>query len=244
MSPNKRSKENNRSQVALLLTCEHAGNRVPKEFAKHFKDHQDLLATHRGWDPGALKLAKYLERHLQVPLIFTDYTRLLVEPNRSLGHPNLFSLVTRDLHLETKSKILELYYHPHRQSVTSSIAALVKSGTRVIHLGVHSFTPVLDGEVRQTEFGLLYDPRRNWEKQLVVDQWLPNWQTKLQNPTEMWRMRRNYPYRGISDGFTTSLRKIFADRDYAGIELEVNQALFNSHSIAKIAAPLIDMISS
>ena len=35
-------------------------------------------------------------------------------------------------------------------------------------------------------------------------------------------VRRNYPYLGISDGFTTHLRKAFGPR-YAGIELEVNQ---------------------
>ena len=36
-------------------------------------------------------------------------------------------------------------------------------------------------------------------------------------------MRRNYPYRGTSDGLTRYLRKRYADRDYCGIELEVNQ---------------------
>ena len=38
-------------------------------------------------------------------------------------------------------------------------------------------------------------------------------------------MRRNYPYRGSSDGLTTTLRGLFADPDYLGIEIEVNQAL-------------------
>jgi len=36
------------------------------------------------------------------------------------------------------------------------------------------------------------------------------------------RIRMNYPYKGKSDGFTTSLRKIFPN-DYIGIELEINQ---------------------
>ena len=37
------------------------------------------------------------------------------------------------------------------------------------------------------------------------------------------RTRRNYPYRGRADGFVTALRLRHAARDYAGIELEVNQ---------------------
>jgi hypothetical protein len=36
-------------------------------------------------------------------------------------------------------------------------------------------------------------------------------------------VRRNYPYRGWSDGLTTALRRRFAERAYVGIELEVNQ---------------------
>ena len=38
-----------------------------------------------------------------------------------------------------------------------------------------------------------------------------------------WRVRRNYPYRGCADGFTTALHRKFSNVYYAGIELEVNQ---------------------
>jgi hypothetical protein len=36
-------------------------------------------------------------------------------------------------------------------------------------------------------------------------------------------LRRNYPYRGTSDGLVTYLRRRHGDRAYAGVELEVNQ---------------------
>jgi hypothetical protein len=36
-------------------------------------------------------------------------------------------------------------------------------------------------------------------------------------------VRRNYPYQGKADGFTTFLRRQFASDQYAGIEIEVNQ---------------------
>ena len=39
------------------------------------------------------------------------------------------------------------------------------------------------------------------------------------------RVRMNYPYRGVSDGLTRALRRRHGDRDYAGIELELNQEL-------------------
>ncbi len=40
----------------ILITCEHGGREIPKEFQQHFDAHQELLETHRGWDIGALEL--------------------------------------------------------------------------------------------------------------------------------------------------------------------------------------------
>jgi hypothetical protein len=39
------------------------------------------------------------------------------------------------------------------------------------------------------------------------------------------RVKKNYPYRGWTDGLTTTLRGKFPARRYVGIEIEVNQAL-------------------
>jgi hypothetical protein len=39
------------------------------------------------------------------------------------------------------------------------------------------------------------------------------------------RIRRNNPYRGASDGLATALRKKFGMRQYAGIEIEINQKI-------------------
>ena len=40
-----------------MLTCEHGGNRVPRRLSRAFAPIRGMLATHRGWDPGALELA-------------------------------------------------------------------------------------------------------------------------------------------------------------------------------------------
>ena len=42
----------------LVITCEHAGNMVPERYRPLFSGHEHLLPTHRGWDPGALLLAR------------------------------------------------------------------------------------------------------------------------------------------------------------------------------------------
>jgi hypothetical protein len=40
------------------------------------------------------------------------------------------------------------------------------------------------------------------------------------------KVRKNYPYKGISDGLTTSLRKQYTQKNYCGIEIEINQKHF------------------
>jgi predicted N-formylglutamate amidohydrolase len=48
------------SRYALLLTCEHGDNRIPREYAALFEGTKDVIASHRGWDPGALDCARSL----------------------------------------------------------------------------------------------------------------------------------------------------------------------------------------
>ncbi len=204
----------------VLLTCEHGGNEVPREFRKLFSPHRDLLQTHRGWDPGTKQLAELWCKRIACELHLATVTRLLVDLNRSPNHRSVFSEVTRELPLTEKQRLLVEYHQPHRNAVTESIRNAIEGGHRVLHIGVHSFTPQLNDEVRNADIGLLFDPRRAWEKNLSRQ-----WQSELRSSKLQPRVRLNYPYRGISDGLTTTLRKQFSDDYYAGIEIEVNQAI-------------------
>lgn len=211
------------SPLRLVVTTEHAGNRVPQRYAHLFERHQGKLATHRGYDLGALTLARSLSRHFRVPLIYSDVTRMLVDLNRSTHNPTIFSRITRDLDPEQKQQILSLYYQPHREAVYNTIRSLVRVGATVIHLGVHTFAPVLSGEKRRADVGLLYDPKRRRERAFCR-----TWQEALHAAGPGLRVRLNYPYRGRSDGLTTTLRREFPVARYLGIELEVNQGLIEN----------------
>jgi len=203
----------------LLLTCEHAGNRVPARYARFFRGAAAALRTHRGWDIGALALAKHLSRRLDAPLLHTTVTRLLVDLNRSIGNRRtLFSDFVRKLRDDEKRRILERHYLPHRRGVEAAVARPVARGDRVIHVAVHSFTPTLRGVRRNADVGLLYDPARPGELALAR-----RWRAALREVAPELRVRMNYPYRGTSDGIQTELRRRFDARDYVGVEIEVNQ---------------------
>jgi predicted N-formylglutamate amidohydrolase len=204
--------------IKILLTCEHGGNQVPSAYRQLFVPHRELLRTHRGWDPGTKQLGELWHSKCGHELHASTVTRLLVDLNRSSHHPRVFSEITRVLPKNDRLDLLHAYHTPHREQIFTAIATAIRAGQRVLHLGIHSFTPVLDGQVRSADVGLLYDPSRPWELALCR-----LWRQKLISATLRPRVRLNYPYRGTSDGLTTSLRKQFSEDQYAGIELEVNQ---------------------
>jgi predicted N-formylglutamate amidohydrolase len=207
-------------RIALVVSCEHAGNRVPASCRKLFRGKNKELESHRGWDPGALELARTIAKETGAPLVASTVSRLVVEPNRSIGHAQLFSEFTRGLSREEKTALLKSHYHPHRGAVEAVVRSALRTHARVVHVGVHTFTPVLNGKKRTTDVGLLFDPARKAEADFC-EVWLHalHWEAPLL------RVKKNYPYKGSSDGLTTALRGKFAASRYLGVEIEVNQAL-------------------
>ena len=225
----------------LFITCEHAGNVVPAKYEPLFANHRHLLPTHRGWDPGALILARELAARFSAPLHFEETTRLLVDLNRSVGTPDLHSEATRHLSLAERREILSAYYHPHRRTVDAAVAALVATGDRVVHIASHSFTPELHGQVRSADIGLLYDPSRPGEVAFAS-----RWLEALKKKAPALRLRRNYPYLGRSDGVAQALRRQHPPDAYVGIELEVNQRYVEAGGPAwpKLRRTLVETLAS
>lgn len=213
----------------ILLTCEHAGNEIPDEFQHLFRNNLQILSTHRAMDFGALEFAKRIAGILHSPLFHCTATRLLIDTNRSLRHPKVFSEFSSSLTDEDRAWLIRNIYRSYREPVERNIRTWIQSGASVLHLSVHSFTPVLEGRERNADIGLLYDPSRIEEKKLC--RFL---QSALKRYTGL-RIRCNYPYLGRSDGFTTALRKTYTPPKYLGIELELNQSLLMNEGEKSIA---------
>ena len=205
---------------SFLITCEHGGNRIPSPYRRLFRGRRDLLDSHRGYDPGALAMARAMAKAFRAPLVTSTISRLLIDLNRSIGHPHLFSVVTRGAPAKLRAKIVEQHYVPYRLQVERLVRQSVSRGRRVIHISSHSFTPALNGKVRLADVGLLYHPRRHGEKELCAC-----WRASLAALAPELRVRRNYPYAGKGDGLTSHLRLRFPSKAYVGIELEINQSI-------------------
>ena len=204
----------------LIVTCEHAALRIPKKYLPLFAGAGGILETHQGYDIGAAELSRHLSKHLKAPLFLGEYSRLLVDLNRGFKHRKVFSRFTRDLPAAEKERLLEKYHVPYRSAVTRCVRQEVENQCPVIHLSVHTFTPELNGKVRNADIGVLYDPKRPAEK-IMARHLLATFKANMPHL----RHRCNYPYQGISDSLTADLRKKFKDAFYAGIEIEVNQRL-------------------
>ena len=202
----------------LIVTCEHSDNKVPAQYQKLFESNAEILETHRGYDIGALELTKTISETIKSETYAHEFSRLLVDLNRSLNNPSAFSEFTDGVDKETRRSIVEEYYLPYRQKIKNFMSSLISEGKAMIHLSVHTFTPQMNGVERDVDIGLLYDPKRDQEKAFCWE-----WRRRLEKLMPDLKYRMNHPYPGTMDGFSTSIRKELSQDDYWGIELEVNQ---------------------
>lgn len=203
--------------MKLVITCEHGGNKIPLAYSSLFEQKKTLLDSHHGWDLGILEVFEFVKIEADF-YKSSSISRLLIEKNRSLHHSKLFSEITQLLKISAKQKIIEKYYLPYRNEIEQQILDFAEKGEEVLHISLHSFTPILNGQQRNADLGFLYDPKRTSELY-----WVKKMIDQLKNHTNL-KIRRNYPYLGTSDGFTTYLRKQFPE-NYSGIEIEINQGL-------------------
>ncbi len=212
---------------SVIFTCEHAGNQVPEQYQSLFAGQGKILQSHRGWDPGAWDLALFFSKQMDAPLVGCQTTRLLIESNRSLDNHQLFSEFTSSLPIESKERLIQEIYKPYRERVHQEIE---KTTNPVLHLSIHSFTPIWNNQERKVDIGILFDPSRDSE--LSFSQQL---KSNLQHNLPEFQIHFNEPYQGTDDGFTTWLRKHYKNEQYSGIEIEVNQKYTSDLTVIKEA---------
>ena len=212
------------AKAILILTCEHASNKLPAAFKKAVP--AEVLKTHRAYDIGAVQVFRKLVKFAK-PEFYCEgkFSRLFVDLNRTITNKSAFSDYLRNN--ENAKAEATAYWNEYRAAIEKFVDFALKPKTRaaksepeIVHLGIHSFTPVLNGKVRNTDIGILYDPTRPQERayaNVIKDE--------IKRLYPAMKVRFNYPYKGTSDGLTTTLRKKFGPQ-YVGIEIEINQKFF------------------
>ncbi len=216
-----------RARAGVLLTCEHATNRLPRGIAAS-RPEREILASHWGWDIGAWDLTRELSRRLGATAVGGRWSRLLIDLNRAVSEPTLVRQVAGGVALawnrrlgpaEVERRVLT-HHAPYHAEVERRIVSHLVRGARPLILAIHSFAPELSGERRRFEIGVLFG--RHSRLARVLGRGLAD--TGL-------RVRYNEPYSGLR-GMMYSAETHGTRHDLPCLELEVNQGLFEERTAA------------
>jgi len=143
----------------ILFTAEHSSNRLPEPYEWNDIDKR-LFNMHWALDIGVDLLTLELTRAFQSFALLACFTRLLIDANRPLDSDTLIRKMCDNnpvslnvsVSEEDKDNRLTNYYHPYRQAL---IQMLEKHRCKM-HIPIHSFTPLYEGNARKMEIGVLY----------------------------------------------------------------------------------------
>ena len=145
-----------------LITCDHASNLVP-EFVNGgtLGVAPEDMARHIAYDVGAAGVAYALGRLLDAPVICSNFSRLVIDPNRGEDDPTLMmklydgTIIPGNRHADQAEleQRLNRLYRPYHTALSQMAAR--QPGT--IICSVHSFTRQFKGRPpRPWHVGLLY----------------------------------------------------------------------------------------
>jgi predicted N-formylglutamate amidohydrolase len=151
-----------------LVTCDHATNRVPGWVGGgSLGIAPEDMNRHIALDVGAAGLALRMAERLDAPCILSDFSRLVIDPNRGEDDPTLVMRLYDGTIIPANRRItppevrerLDRLYRPYH----SALARLAARRADTVIVAVHSFTACLRGRPpRPWHAGILYpdqDPR-------------------------------------------------------------------------------------
>jgi predicted N-formylglutamate amidohydrolase len=147
----------------FFLTCDHAGNRIPRRLGD-LGVAADELERHIAWDIGAAGVAATLSQQLDAILIKQTYSRLVIDCNRSPGVESSIPLISehtaipgnRDLTAAEMAARRELIFDPYHDAIDRHLQQRQGEGPLAL-VSVHSFTPVFKGSSRPWDLSLMYN---------------------------------------------------------------------------------------
>lgn len=152
------------AELPVLLVCDHASCRFPASLGDMGLD-PFARRCHLAIDIGAGPLAESLAESLGVTAVVHNYSRLIVDGNRHLMDPGaflefgdgIFVPGNHNLHREEKERRADALYWPYHRAIDEQVQRLRKLGPSPFFISIHSFTPVLNGESRAWQIGVLWD---------------------------------------------------------------------------------------
>lgn len=157
-----------------LVTCDHASNRVPDWVAGgNLGIAAEDMDRHIASDVGAAGLTRALAEELDSPAILSNFSRLVIDPNRGEDDPTLVmrlydgTIIPANRHIDDAGieERLDRLYRPYH----AAYARLAARQSDTVVLAIHSFTPCLRGRApRPWQVGILHSHRDDRLSQALI----------------------------------------------------------------------------
>jgi predicted N-formylglutamate amidohydrolase len=152
------------SNARFLLVCDHYGRAIPAQMNRlGLADW--VLEQHVAWDIGAGDVARHLAARYRAPLIHANYSRLVIDTNRSPDDPSSCAAVSGgiaipgnlDLGDAARRARRQVFFDPYHDAIAARLEAMqARTGVPAL-VAIHSCTPVYDRVVRPWHVGVLWD---------------------------------------------------------------------------------------
>lgn len=137
-------------QSPLFLFADHASNAIPSGFENLGVSNQEL-ATHIGWDIGAEAVSRMLAKQLNATLLCCRFSRLLIDPNRTLDNPalipetsdNIIIPGNQGLSAQARQNRIDTFYRPYHKRLRDELDRFQALHKDPLVVSVHSFTEKL-----------------------------------------------------------------------------------------------------
>jgi len=144
-----------------LVTCDHASNTVPPDIGGgDLGLPREDMERHIAYDVGAYGMSQHLGVLLDSPVIASNFSRLVIDPNRGEDDPTLLmklydgSVIPANRHADAaeRERRLDMCYRPYHEQL-ARLAGL----PHCVVLSVHSYTRQLRGrDPRPWHVGVLH----------------------------------------------------------------------------------------
>ena len=222
-----------------MILCDHASNNIPPNFQNLGLDNK-LLDSHIAYDIGAKEVSIHLSRILNCPLVMSDFSRLLIDPNRGVDDPTLVMKISDDKIIEgnknihnfresiEKNKRIEDFYNTYHDKVSELIKQKIRNEQFPAIISIHSFTPFWKNKKRNIDLGILWDN----------DERLPNiFFDYFEKNHQKLVIGNNQPYSGRLKN--DSIYKHATANGLSNILIEIRQDLITNKSGQKHFAELL-----
>lgn len=154
---------NPHGKAPILILGDHAGRAVPSALGRLGLGSAPF-DMHIAYDIGIAAAIERLAERLDAPALVDNYSRLVIDPNRTLDDPTSICALSdgvivpgnRGLAPSDVARRQTLLFAPYHRAIEETLDGYLDRGISPTVLSIHSFTPEMNGFLRPWHIGILW----------------------------------------------------------------------------------------